>query len=92
MQNTPHAADAHKDMGAEAVIARAIARRGEIFDEFRLLAKESPHTYDLISKTAGLICPNIRFPDQLGPFGGFGFRECAEVIGRTAYWFSAEFQ
>ncbi len=41
------------DMTAEAVIARAIARRGEIFDEFKLLAQESPHTYDLISKTAG---------------------------------------
>ena len=43
----------HEDMSAEAVIARAIARRGEIFDEFRLLAQESPHTYNLISKTAG---------------------------------------
>jgi alkylhydroperoxidase/carboxymuconolactone decarboxylase family protein YurZ len=43
----------HEDMSAEAVIARAIARRGEIFDEFRLLAQESPRTYDLISKTAG---------------------------------------
>ncbi|HET7158113.1 MAG TPA: carboxymuconolactone decarboxylase family protein [Burkholderiales bacterium] len=42
-----------EDMSAEAVIARAIARRGEIFDEFRLLAQESPRTYDLISKTAG---------------------------------------
>ena len=40
-------------MSAEAVIARAIARRGEIFDEFRLLAQESPRTYDLISNTAG---------------------------------------
>ena len=40
-------------MSAEAVIARAIARRGEIFDEFRLLAQESPRTYDLISKIAG---------------------------------------
>ena len=43
----------HEDMSAEAVIARAIARRGEIFDEFKLLARESPRTYDLISKTAG---------------------------------------
>src|SRR5512144_1450287 len=43
----------NEDMSAEAVIARAIARRGEIFDEFRLLARESPRTYDLISKTAG---------------------------------------
>ena len=42
-----------EDMSAEAVIARAIARRGEIFDEFRLLAQESPRTYDLISNTAG---------------------------------------
>ena len=41
------------DMTPEAVIARAIARRGEIFDEFRLLATESPRTYDLISRTAG---------------------------------------
>jgi alkylhydroperoxidase/carboxymuconolactone decarboxylase family protein YurZ len=41
------------DMSPEAVIARAIARRGEIFDEFRLLATESPRTYDLISRTAG---------------------------------------
>ena len=47
----PH--DAEEDMSAEAVIARAIARRGEIFDEFRLLAQESPRTYDLISTTAG---------------------------------------
>ena len=45
--------DTEEDMSAEAVIARAIARRGEIFDEFRLLAQESPRTYDLISKTAG---------------------------------------
>ena len=45
--------DDDEDMSAEAVIARAIARRGEIFDEFRLLAQESPRTYDLISKTAG---------------------------------------
>ncbi|MBM3343823.1 MAG: hypothetical protein FJY56_17195 [Betaproteobacteria bacterium] len=43
----------NEDMSAEAVIARAVARRGEIFDEFRLLAQESPRTYDLISKTAG---------------------------------------
>ncbi len=43
----------HEDMSAEAVIARAISRRGEIFDEFKLLAQESPRTYDLISKTAG---------------------------------------
>ncbi len=43
----------NEDMSAEAVIARAIARRGEIFDEFKLLAQESPRTYDLISKTAG---------------------------------------
>ena len=42
-----------QDMSPEAVIARAIARRGEIFDEFRLLATESPRTYDLISRTAG---------------------------------------
>lgn len=42
-----------EDMSSEAVIERAIARRGEIFDEFRLLAQESPRTYDLISKTAG---------------------------------------
>jgi alkylhydroperoxidase/carboxymuconolactone decarboxylase family protein YurZ len=42
-----------EDMTPEAVIARAIARRGEIFDEFRLLATESPRTYDLISRTAG---------------------------------------
>lgn len=41
------------DMTPEAVIARAIARRGEIFDEFRLLANELPRTYDLISRTAG---------------------------------------
>jgi alkylhydroperoxidase/carboxymuconolactone decarboxylase family protein YurZ len=52
-QNPRHADDAEEDMSAEAVIARAIARRGEIFDEFRLLAQESPRTYDLISKTAG---------------------------------------
>ena len=45
--------DDEQDMSAEAVIARAIARRGEIFDEFRLLAQESPRTYDLISTTAG---------------------------------------
>lgn len=49
---TPHDEE-HEDMSAEAVIARAIARRGEIFDEFRLLAQESPRTYDLISRTAG---------------------------------------
>ena len=42
-----------ENMSPEAVIARAIARRGEIFDEFRLLATESPRTYDLISRTAG---------------------------------------
>ncbi|HSQ05199.1 MAG TPA: carboxymuconolactone decarboxylase family protein, partial [Burkholderiales bacterium] len=41
------------DMTPEAVIARAIARRGEIFDEFRLIATEVPRTYDLISTTAG---------------------------------------
>jgi alkylhydroperoxidase/carboxymuconolactone decarboxylase family protein YurZ len=45
--------DRNEDMSAEAVIARAIARRGEIFEEFKLLARESPRTYDLISKTAG---------------------------------------
>jgi alkylhydroperoxidase/carboxymuconolactone decarboxylase family protein YurZ len=42
-----------EDMSPDAVIARAIARRGEIFDEFRLLATEAPRTYDLISRTAG---------------------------------------
>ncbi len=47
------AAQEPEDMSAEAVIARAIARRGEIFEEFKLLARESPRTYDLISKTAG---------------------------------------
>ena len=45
--------DPADDMSPEAVIARAIARRGEIFDEFRLLATELPRTYDLISRTAG---------------------------------------
>ena len=54
MANTPSSeTDSEEDMSAEAVIARAIARRGEIFDEFRLLAQESPRTYDLISRTAG---------------------------------------
>ena len=53
VQNPRHDEVAGEDMSAEAVIARAIARRGEIFDEFRLLAQESPRTYDLISKTAG---------------------------------------
>ena len=52
-KNIPPHDDAEQDMSAEAVIARAIARRGEIFDEFRLLAQESPRTYDLISTTAG---------------------------------------
>jgi len=47
------AAQEPEDMSAEAVIARAIARRGEIFEEFKVLARESPRTYDLISKTAG---------------------------------------
>src|SRR5688572_17120319 len=42
-----------EDMSPDAVIARAIARRGEIFEEFKLLARESPRTYDLISRTAG---------------------------------------
>lgn len=45
--------DDNEDMSPEAVVARAIARRGEIFDEFKLLAREAPRTYDLISKTAG---------------------------------------
>src|SRR4051812_25487460 len=48
-----HMSAPEEEMTPEAVIARAIARRGEIFDEFRLLATESPRTYDLISRTAG---------------------------------------
>ena len=47
--------DGEEDLSSEAVIARAIARRGEIFEEFKLLARESPRTYDLISRTAGYI-------------------------------------
>ena len=43
-QITSSGEDGEEDMSAEAVIARAIARRGEIFDEFRLLAQESPRT------------------------------------------------
>ena len=47
--------DEGEDLSPERVLERAIARRGDIFDQFRLLVAEAPQTYDLISKTAGYV-------------------------------------
>lgn len=47
--------DEGESLNPDQVLARALARRGDIFDEFRLLISESPATYDLISKTAGYV-------------------------------------
>ena len=47
--------DEGEDLHPEQVLARALARRGDTFDEFKLLIREKPATYDLISKTAGYV-------------------------------------
>lgn len=47
--------DEGEDLHPEQVLARALARRGDTFDEFKLLIRERPATYDLISKTAGYV-------------------------------------
>jgi alkylhydroperoxidase/carboxymuconolactone decarboxylase family protein YurZ len=47
--------DENEDLSPESVLARALARRGDTFDEFKLLIREHPATYDLISKTAGYV-------------------------------------
>jgi len=47
--------DDGESLDPSEVLARALARRGDIFDQFRLLIQESPATYDLISKTAGYV-------------------------------------
>lgn len=57
--NTPAdpygANDEGEDLHPDAVLARALARRGDTFDEFKLLIREQSATYDLISKTAGYV-------------------------------------
>jgi alkylhydroperoxidase/carboxymuconolactone decarboxylase family protein YurZ len=47
--------DEGEDLHPDAVLARALARRGDTFDEFKLLIREQSATYDLISKTAGYV-------------------------------------
>jgi len=47
--------DEGEDLHPDQVLARALARRGDTFDEFKLLIREKPATYDLISKTAGYV-------------------------------------
>lgn len=47
--------DEGESLDPDAVLARALARRGDTFDQFKLLIRESPATYDLISKTAGYV-------------------------------------
>ncbi|MDO9435161.1 carboxymuconolactone decarboxylase family protein [Hydrogenophaga sp.] len=47
--------DEGESLHPDEVLARAIARRGDIFDQFKLLIRESAPTYDLISKTAGYV-------------------------------------
>lgn len=47
--------DEGESLHPDQVLARALARRGDTFDQFKLLIRESPATYDLISKTAGYV-------------------------------------
>src|SRR5687767_9942147 len=47
--------DEGESLDPEQVLARALARRGDIFEQFRVLIRESAATYDLISKTAGYV-------------------------------------
>ncbi|WP_159595880.1 carboxymuconolactone decarboxylase family protein [Hydrogenophaga sp. BPS33] len=47
--------DEGESLHPDAVLQRALARRGDIFDQFKLLIRESAATYDLISKTAGYV-------------------------------------
>lgn len=47
--------DEGESLHPDEVLARALARRGDIFDQFKLLIRESAPTYDLISKTAGYV-------------------------------------
>lgn len=48
-------AKAEEDLSPEAVLARAIASRGDIFPEWKILATASPRTYDLINKTVSYL-------------------------------------
>ncbi|MDH4376831.1 MAG: carboxymuconolactone decarboxylase family protein [Ramlibacter sp.] len=47
--------DEGESLHPDEVLARALKRRGDIFDQFKVLIRESAPTYDLISKTAGYV-------------------------------------
>ncbi len=47
--------DEGESLHPDEVLARALKRRGDTFDQFKLLIRESAPTYDLISKTAGYV-------------------------------------
>lgn len=53
-------------LGADEVMARFIAERGDLFEEFHLLAREMPETVNHIRKTAGYVhyYENQTTPDQ----------------------------
>ncbi|MBI2223728.1 MAG: hypothetical protein HYU44_01980, partial [Betaproteobacteria bacterium] len=43
------------DLRAEDVMAHFIAERGDLFEEFHLMAREIPETVDLVRRTAGYV-------------------------------------
>jgi alkylhydroperoxidase/carboxymuconolactone decarboxylase family protein YurZ len=46
---------AETNLSAEDIMARFIAERGDIFEEFHLMAREIPETVDLVRRTAGYV-------------------------------------
>ncbi len=44
-----------KDLSSEDIMARFIAERGDLFEEFHLMARELPETVNLIRRTAGYV-------------------------------------
>ena len=42
-----------KYLSSEDIMARFIAERGDLFEEFHLMARELPETVNLIRRTAG---------------------------------------
>ena len=46
---------AEKELSGEDIMARFIAERGDLFEEFHLMARELPETVNLIRRTAGYV-------------------------------------
>jgi alkylhydroperoxidase/carboxymuconolactone decarboxylase family protein YurZ len=58
--------DKEGKLGAEEIMKRFVAERGDLFEEFHLFAREAPETVNLVRQTAGYVhfYDNQTRPDQ----------------------------